>query len=403
MKHLEFEKAYTPVSDVFHARVEETLMKIGKEEQMKIRRFPKIWVIAAAFVLIVGTAFAAGTGLKLMDFLKNNDSGILPLEHAETFIQNSLLVYTDENVVWTVDQAAYDGECIRALVKAAPASPETHALSLPSLEDLPLKIEDRNVLDEQSKKIPVHVGFPELEAAGDSQNVDIYRTIIQGVYLSQSGEYSLYIFCPLTLREIDTAPETLALWLFDSNDMNIKGAFSLAKSVSETAVYLNSDTTLSDAAIKNVSLTQTPFASYLEIIYAYQRSGPDLTLDAQTTYYATQSGAFLHTSPTCSGMKNALELSKEEAEAMKKDYLCPICAGGNLEAITDTTTGGQIDFSISDTQLPFFFGGHESKVENGFKKTYIFSASEAFPEEITLKLIKKGEFTGDSLTLSIIR
>ena len=53
-------KAYEPVSDVFHAAVEDTLSKIGKEQQMKVRHIPKIWAIAAAFILVVGTAFAAG-------------------------------------------------------------------------------------------------------------------------------------------------------------------------------------------------------------------------------------------------------------------------------------------------------------------------------------------------------
>ena len=175
------------------------------------------------------------------------------------------------------------------------------------------------------------------------------------------------------------------------------------KCENKKAVYLNVDTPLADATIKNVSLTQTPFASYLEIDYAYARSGPDMMLKAGTTYYATQSGAFLHTDPACSGMQNALELTYEEAQAMNKDHLCPVCAGGSLEAIQDTTTGGQLDFSINDTAHPFFFGGHDTETENGFKKTYIFSAEESFPEEITLNLIKKGEFTGDSLTLSIIR
>lgn len=400
---IEFEKAYEPVSEMFHARIEETLLIIGKEETVKHRKITKVWVLAAAFILIIGTAFAAGSGLGLMDFLKNDESGVLPLENADTAIQNSLLVYEHENVIWSVDQAVYDGECVRALVKIAPVDSEKYALSFPFMDDLPLTIASRNAEDDLASKLALPVGFPELEPAGDSQMVDIDRTVIQGAYLSENGEYTMYIFCPITLRQIETAPDQLVLRLCDGNDMRCPAAFTLGKCANDKAVYLDSDTTLSDATIKNVTLTQTPFASYLDITYTCARSGPDMILNAETTYYATQNGAFLHTEPDCSGMQNALELTFEEAAAMNKDHLCPVCAGGSLEAIKDTTTGGQLDFSISDTALPFFFGGHETEFENGFKKTYIFSASEAFPEEITLNLIKKGKFTEDRLTLSKIR
>lgn len=400
---IEFEKAYEPVSDMFHARVEKTLLIIGKEETVKHRKITKVWVLAAVFILIIGTAFAAGSGFGLMDFLKNDESGVLPLENADTAIQNSLLVYEHENVIWSVDQAVYDGECVRALVKIAPVDSEKYALSFPFMDDLPLKIANRNTEDELASKLALPVGFPELEPAGDSQMVDIDRTVIQGAYLSENGEYTMYIFCPITLRQIETAPDQLVLWLCDGNDMRCPAAFTLDKCANDKAVYLDSDTTLSDATIKNVVLTQTPFASYLDITYTCARSGPDMILNAETTYYATQNGAFLHTEPDCSGMQNALELTFEEAAAMNKDHLCPVCAGGSLEAIKDTTTGGQLDFSICDTALPFFFGGHETEFENGFKKTYIFSAEESFPEEITLNLLRKGEFTGDSLMLSRVR
>lgn len=403
MKKIEFENAYSPVSELFHERIEETLLKIGKEEKMKHTKIAKAWILAAAFILVIGTAFAASDGFGLMDFLIRDESGVLPLENAANAIENQLLVYTDDLTVWTVDQAVYDGECVRALIKVAPANPETHAVSFPFMDDLPLTIAKWNIETEMSEKIPVSTGFPELEPAGDSQNVDIDRTLIQGVYLSENGEYSLYVLCPITLRDIDTAPETLRLWLYDGNDMKMEGAFTLNKCESRKANYLTSDAYLSDAVIKNVSLTQTPFASYLEIVYVYQRSGPELTLQPETTYYATEFGRFLHTDPGCSGMQNAVKLNYEEAAALDKDYLCPVCAGGSAEAITDTTTGGQLDFSLSGISHPLFFGGCETAIENGFKKTYIFSASEAFPEEISLNLIKKGEFTGDSLTLSKIR
>ena len=73
-KQIEFEKAYEPVSEVFHKRVEETLMALGKEKAMKHTKITRIWVLAAAFVLIVGTAFAAGSKFGLMDFLLNDES-----------------------------------------------------------------------------------------------------------------------------------------------------------------------------------------------------------------------------------------------------------------------------------------------------------------------------------------
>ena len=406
-KQIDFEKAYEPVSEVFHKRVEDTLKALGKEETMKHTKITRIWVLAAAFVLIVGTAFAAGSRLGLMDFLLNDESGVLPLENAQSIIQSELLVFQHENVLWSVDQAVYDGECIRALIKAAPANPETHALFFPFMDDLPLTIADRNIETLMASKTPVYTGYPELEPAGDSQMVDINRTIIQGMYLSAIGEYSMYVFCPLTLRDIDTAPENLALWLYTGSDAQKTAGFTLNKCESKKAVYLNGDAPLSDAALKSVTLTQTPFASYLEIDYAYARSGPGMTLSPETTYYATKSGAFLHTDPNCSGMQNALSLTYEEALKIDKDYLCPTCAGGSIEAIMDTTTGGQLDFTLYEDKvenaLNLFFGGHESEIENGFKKTYIFSAAEVFPNEITLHLFKKGEYTGEKLTLSRIR
>ncbi len=109
-----------------------------------------------------------------------------------------------------------------------------------------------------------------LEPAGDSQNVDIDRTYIQGIQLTDEGEYRFYIFCPITSRDIELAPDELILWLFDEQEDRSKAAFTLLKTESEKAVYLNADAALSDATIKNVSLTQTPFASYLEIDYAYE-------------------------------------------------------------------------------------------------------------------------------------
>lgn len=396
-------KAYEPVSDVFHAAVEDTLSKIGKEQQMKVRHIPKIWAIAAAFILVVGTAFAAGSSLGLMDFLLNDESGVLPLENAQFAIQSKLVTHEDDQVRWKVEQAVYDGECVRALVKAAPVNPETHALFFPFIDDLPMTIANRNVQDEMASKTPVNVGFPELMPAGDGQMVDIDRTIIQGVYLSETGEYSMYVFCPVALRGIDSAPEELVLWLYDSGDDRKKAGFTLNKCENQKAVYLNNDTSFSDTTVRSVVLTQTPFASYLEIDYAYARTGPGMTLSNETTYYATEFGRFLHTDPACSGIENAMTLTYEEAISLDKDYLCPVCAGGSLEAIRDTTTGGQIDFSITSLNTLHFFSGYDTETENGFKKTYIFSAEAEFPEEITLHLLKKGEYTGEKLTLDRIR
>ncbi|MBR3928988.1 MAG: hypothetical protein IKJ65_08315 [Clostridia bacterium] len=401
-KQLEFEKAYEPVSDMFHARVEDTLSLIGKEHKMKHSKITKFWMIAAALVLFVGTAFAAGSKFGLMDFLKNDESGVLPLENAESSIQTDLLLCEEEASTWKVEQAVYDGECIRALVSVVPANSVEFALSFP-LSDL---FEDDLILrvkTDQEGKILIPVGFPMLEPAGDGQNVDIDRTSVQGIQLTDEGEYRMYVFCPIALRDTEKAPDELRLWLYDESEERAKAAFTLQKTESAKAIYLNTDTPLSDATVKSVSLTQTPFASYLEIDYAYTRTGPAMTLLPETTYYATASGAFLHTDPNCSGMQNALKLTFAEAAAMNKDYLCPVCAGGALEAIEDTTTGGQLDFSINDTALPFFFGGHETESENGFKKTYIFSAQEAFPEEIVLNLIKKGEFTGESISLTRVK
>lgn len=399
---IKFEKAYEPVSEVFHARVEETLLSLGKEETMKHGKIMKIWALAAAFVLIAGTAFAASYGFGLMDFLLNDESGVIPLDHAEKSIQSGLLVCEEEASTWEVVQAVYDGEAIRAVVSVVPANFEEYALFFP-ISDLMDDALVSRIKANQEGKYPVNVGFPMLEPAGDSQNVDIDRTYIQGIQLTDEGEYRFYIFCPVTLRDIDRAPDELILWLFDEGEDRGKAAFTLLKTESEKAVYLDADAALSDAAVKNVTLTQTPFASYLEIDYAYARSGPQMPLLPEVTYYATQFGAFLHTDPACSGMQNALALTAQEATAMNKDYLCPVCAGGSIDAIESTTTGGQLDFSLSEDALSFFFGGHETEIENGFKKTYIFSAAEAFPEEITLHLFKKGVFTGDKLTLSRIR
>ncbi|MBE5792169.1 MAG: hypothetical protein E7322_08470 [Clostridiales bacterium] len=401
-KQIEFEKAYEPVSEVFHKRVEETLMALGKEKAMKHTKITRIWVLAAAFVLIVGTAFAAGSKFGLMDFLYQDESGVIPLKNAEKTIQTSLLICEEEASTWEIVQAVYDGEAIRAVVSVVPANFEEFALSFP-ISDLMDDALVSRIKANQEGKHPVKVGFPMLEPAGDSQNVDIDRTYIQGIQLTDEGEYRFYIFCPITLRDIELAPDELILWLFDEQEDRSKAAFTLLKTESEKAVYLNADAALSDAAVKNVTLTQTPFASYLEIDYAYARTGPGMTLSPKTTYYATQFGAFLHTDPNCSGMQNAIALEYEEAIKMNKDYLCPTCADGSTEAIMDTTTGGQIDFSLSENSLAFFFGGHETEIENGFKKTYIFSAAEAFPDEITLHLFKKGEYTGEKLTLCRIR
>ena len=405
-KQTEFEKAYEPVSEVFHKRVEDTLMALGKEKTMEHTKITRIWVLAAAFVLIIGTAFAAGSKFGLMDFLYQDESGVIPLKNAEKTIQTSLLICEEEASTWEIVQAVYDGEAIRAVVSVVPANFEEFALSFP-ISDLMDDALVSRIKANQEGKHPVKVGFPMLEPAGDSQNVDIDRTYIQGIQLTDEGEYRFYIFCPITLRDIELAPDELILWLFDEQEDRSKAAFTLLKTESEKAVYLNADAALSDATIKNVSLTQTPFASYLEIDYAYARSGPGMTLSPKTTYYATQFGAFLHTDPNCSGMQNALALTYEEAIKINKDYLCPTCAGGSMEAITDTTTGGQLDFSLYDDEienaLNLFFGGHETEIENGFKKTYIFSAAEAFPDEITLHLFKKGEYTGEKLTLCRIR
>ncbi len=401
-KQIEFEKAYEPVSEGFHKRVEDTLMALGKEETMVHSKFMKVWILAAAFVLIVGTAFAAGSKFGLMDFLYQDESGVIPLKNAEKTIQTSLLICEEEASTWEIVQAVYDGEAIRAVVSVVPANFEEFALSFPISDLMDDALVSRIKANQEGKHL-VNVGFPMLEPAGDSQNVDIDRTYIQGIQLTDEGEYRFYIFCPITLRDIELAPDELILWLFDEREDRSKAAFTLLKTESEKAVYLDTDAPLSDATVKNVSLTQTPFASYLEIDYAYARSGPDMVLSPEITYYATKFGAFLHTDPNCSGMQNALALTYEEAIKMNKDYLCPTCAGGSTEAIMDTTTGGQIDFSLSENSLTFFFVGHETEIENGFKKTYIFSANETFPEEITLHLFRKGEYTGDQLTLYRIR
>lgn len=461
MKKTEFQtllkNGFPSVPESFHLRVEETLKMIehSKEDTMMKGTFKKTWVFILAAMLIIGTAFAAGTHFGLMDFLTD----VKPAQNAQEHIQKNLGSTQIGQALYTLHEAVYDGECVRALLEISPVSPATHAICPDFEPDF--------VSDALSKlppdKIAVPIPYPAMETSTDSVPMDFLYTEVSAMREGENGSILMYLSSPVAIREYTTGKnirvreaekpaQTLPVRFLTNPNAYGNGEacgiipFTLEMCASDTAQYASESMQIGNVSLSSVRITRTPFASYLEIQYAYADNSAKVMLAPDTlcyaaqmgaffhtspdcsgmqnakpitcgealsmgktlcptcascisqTYYATEMGMFLHTSPDCSGMQNALSLTYAEAVAMRKSFLCPVCAGGSEEAVMTALTGGQIDFSLN-TENTLFFEGRQAAADKDFMKTYIFDAGSDFPEEITLTLHVKGEKTNDTLLL----
>ncbi|MBQ5769909.1 MAG: hypothetical protein IIW08_01895, partial [Clostridia bacterium] len=337
---------FPSVPESFHLRVEETLRSIEQSEEQETMKgtFKKTWVFILAAVLIVGTAFAAGTQSHLMDFLFASNSA-KPLENAGENIRKNLGSAQSAHAIYTLHEAVYDGECVRALLEVAPLSPETHAV-YPSW--------DTEFVSEQLKGVPegkiaLDIPYPLMESNSDSVPMDFTNTFIEGMRQGEDGSIFMYLMSPVSIREYSIglneivreadAPASIlhakflsdpdAYYNGESRDSYARIPFTLNICPVETAEYVTDNMHIRNVSVETLTVTHTPFASYLEVSYGYENVSTGMTLSPDQTYYATKMGIFLHTVPDCSGMKNALALTCEEAIAFGKDFLCPVCAGGD--------------------------------------------------------------------------
>lgn len=334
-RELDLRNAFMPVTERFHDRVDRTLAQIIEQEErppMKkaIWRTALIAAILTAFCL--GTALAVGNMLGILDFFGKGQD-IEAREDAERSIQKNLGSYETELLRLTVREAVYDGRSVRAVIEVCPIDAAKHVVACPWL--------DGSQDDEPAEALAERTGraiaiLPALHANSNTDSIPADYGEPSFAMRRQGDSVFLYAEAGVESRDGAVAPEQISMVftddITDDTQEPLRIRIDIARCEVENTEYMTDAGNFDDIRVVSVTLTQTPFAEYIEVSYAAntlsRQSDPSVSPNADTTYYGTAAGRFIHTDPECSGMRRANILTPEEIYANGYEGICPVCAGG---------------------------------------------------------------------------
>lgn len=395
--------AFPPVPERFHARLEGTLRSLEKKEEEKVRKFAFSTALVAAIVsvLLVGTALAVGSSLGLIDFLK--EETVAPLDNAIESITTDLGSVQSDSLCLTVREAVYDGACVRSLVEVTPVEPEKYVLTCLWLGDEAdsMQAEDEALAAETGRQL-LPIDYLWSGSLADSIPMDF--TSDRYILRREGDSLLFYVESLLTPREEGVISDSInmALFLDEGEESSLRVPFTLDRQTLASAVYTPDTAAFENVTIEEITLTQTPFAEYLNVTYSAVRVGDAPTVDPQATYYGTRIGRFAHLDPACSGMQGAEEMTAEQVLEKGVDYLCPICAGGSLDALGSVDNGYNWYFRREGAAEDAFWQSYIAEDEEGSVKSYtnvsVYPASEVFPDTLTLDALHFGQPAGITIS-----
>ena len=362
-------------------------------------------LMAAALVLVLaGTALAAGT-FGLLDFFKSNSS-LTPRDDAPSAVYSDLAAASNSLVRVSVKEAVYDGQLIRLLLSFDSVDAENYAVCIDKGDE-----GDAAPLATDDVRAPITIKWLTLDPSSDSVPAGIS---IMGIYDSREGDSVIaYIEAALETDDLpnglapDAMPVRLSMYAQKGYDESVTGEFeeliadfSVTKCVYESSEYdfimpADADT----IEISRVKVSITPLAQYVDVYYTVKAPELMQTFTTGATYYGTPAGVFLHKQPNCSGMKNALAYTAEEAEALGR-ALCPVCAAGSPEAGAKLSERFYWAFDwlenpSVDSRVRQF---HSQAADRQYRTTLICESAESLPEALTLKAVGSGHEHIISLT-----
>lgn len=398
--------AYGDVSPQFHARVEQTINDIRLEEvkPMKQITLRTALIIAAALVVLSGVALAVGDALGLIDIFSSRHS-LTPGDGAKDSVSTNLYTAQTERLSFALREAVYDGMCVRALIEVAPLEPEKFIVGFigdSEGEDNSMQTIIDDEIAERTGRTILKAGFLSLDFGNDKEGyMNLYMNTLCVRTYREDDKLLIYTETGISSADGESPPDTLELRysLHLGNDYaEVYIPFILEKCELERADYAPVDSPIPGVELTGVSVTQTPFANYLNIAYTYTSPEYGLVYSPGVKYYGTKFGIFIHTDETCSGMLNAIEMSYDEAVATYKQ-LCPVCASGENPRME----GEEWAFVYADAQSEFFsYMSYGRSTLNGtirpnvyaFTQTLIYQRADLPLDAIALNALKSGEDTG---------
>ncbi|MDO4549194.1 MAG: hypothetical protein Q4D04_13970 [Clostridia bacterium] len=336
-KEPDWKRAYGPVPETYAKQFEKTLSELKGERTVNMKTAMRTVLIAAILlILLVGTALAVGSALGIIDFFEQN-YGMTPSEDAAATISRNLATTDDGLIRFTVREAVYDGETVRALLAVEPFNAQKYIVAN-DISDI-IEIEDGKTAEECADEYAQTSGRTILTLADTWIDIDNAVNYTSTSCTARDGD-AVLSYCAISLS--DESPETVQLVanaeILDDSVNTL--SFSLDKTSASIRALSPHEVTDGGVTILSANLSQTPFADYMRVVY--QPPGISFEQIAQTfaddaTYYMTKHGMYAHADPTCSGMANAEAATYQEVIAAKK-LPCPICAGGDMALMA----GGEV-------------------------------------------------------------
>jgi|GEM_PF-5492827 len=288
------------------------------------KRRPELGASAAAacvaVMLLAATAVAAVNHWGVFDFLSDTAAPLAVGDGAKELVRTDLGEARSEDVVFTLRELMYDGKGLYFTLYAEPAEDEGWLAS------------DWLDYDEE-----------EMARTGDPRVVLFYcadavseqvALLEQHEDVKQEGRGVVFFYQGVVKGDDGTAPDTLRGEVVYREDFNQYTNKTYAASIPfevqakpGVQLVLEPERPFEPLDIEDILLTHTDVADYVKITYrspfdADQQALGDI--DDEATYYATENGVFIHRLRECSGMKDAMAITGEQARAQGR-RACPVC------------------------------------------------------------------------------
>ncbi len=374
-----------------HDMVTSTLDNLSEGGKAKVKRrtFRTFAVVTALMLMSVSIAFAVST-FGLLDFFEEKNQ-LSPKPDAAVAVGTNLAALETELLHIEVSEAAYDGSCLRTLVKLSPLDPQTYGLNVfdhsrasdtPQTESGKEKTLNVGMQMSGSDSMPVDLTRVSLCTRHDGDSLLVY---LEDAFISDNSSFSEAPdeFSAMLTVEVISEKDKKA----DMHEI----CFNISKSAAESAKFIPTQSSISGMTVNSVDIALTPFAEYLSVRYTVKAPDAMIEFSDGTTYYGTEYGTWLHIKPDCSGMKNAYEYSAQEAAASMRG-LCPKCVSGSEEVY------GELSESFSwkfDRQENPSVGEYTKQISERsadceYLTTLICPSGEKLPAAFTLTIEKNG-------------
>ena len=340
----DWKRAYGPDPQSYGEKVDWTLDHLKEGETMNKKTAVRTLVIAVVIcLLLAGTALALGQAFGVLDFFGRYD-GLTPREDASHYIHQALGSAENSQVRLTVREAVYDGATVQAVASVEAIEKDKYFV-ISGSEGLDDEYDFINAMEgETVNQYARRTGRKLL----DIGLVDFDLVHGEGLaynYGSAREGDTLILYVEISLGEQGPASVSVTISLGLKEPLSL--SFDLERSDMVTTELVPQMPDGLPFAIHSLTRTDTPFATYVRVVYTvpkmpYEQAADQI--DPEAAYYGTKFGQYVHLDPHCSGMEGAAPISGQKAIAAGK-LPCPECAGADLSYLSSAYDW---DFTLTD-------------------------------------------------------